>query len=149
MSGNQKTFKLHSIQLLKVNIVELYIKSNQPPDETIGVDEVKIPFFVGHSDFDEENRKIAVMVKVEIGTADEKEENEDSPFSLRVEIVGEFKVTEKFPIEHIDNWARRNAPFILMPFLREHVYALTLRSGFKPINLPLLEVPTLTNECQS
>lgn len=148
MSENtEKFFKLHAIQLVKVNIVELFIRSNQPPDELTGIDELNIPFLVGHSNFDDESRQIAVMVKIEIGNDDEK--NIKYPFSLRVEIVGEFKIDENFPVKHIDNWARRNAPFILMPYLREHIYALTSKCGFKPVILPLLEVPTLTSDCQS
>jgi preprotein translocase subunit SecB len=148
MSKNkEKLLKPHPIQLLKVNVIELSIRSNQSPDESIGIDDtMDIPLLVGHSEFNNENRQIAVVVKVETKVnKGEKKDAEDS-FFLRVELVGEFKVEENFPMEHIDSWARDNAPFILMPYLREHVYSLTLRCGLKPIVLPLLQVPTLRHQ---
>ncbi len=148
MTENAKYIRLHSIQLSKVGVLELFIRSNQPPDGSVGIEVLDLPFSVGHTEFDEENRQIAVMVKVEIGTnGDDKEVKH--PYSLKVEIIGEFEVGEGFAVKHLDNWARRNAPFILMPYLREHVYALTSKCGFKPLILPLLEVPTLTTDCQS
>ncbi|MFP4347001.1 MAG: protein-export chaperone SecB, partial [Desulfococcaceae bacterium] len=145
-----KFIRLHSIQLMKVNVIELYIKSHHAPDESIGI-EADIPFLGGHTDLDDESRQISVLVKVEIGineNSKEKEGAEEFPFSLRVAIEGEFKVGEEFPDDQINDWARRNAPIILMPYLREHVYALTARSGFKPLILPLVVVPTLVPETQ-
>jgi preprotein translocase subunit SecB len=61
-----------------------------------------------------------------------------------VEILGRFSIdTKAFPVEHVPEWARTNAPIMLFPYLREHVYSLTLRAGFKPAVLPLITVPTI------
>ncbi len=146
-NGNEtnKRFKLHAIRLLKVNVVELSIRSNVPPDESLGINEIDIPFKVGHSEFDEKSRQIDVAVGIHINDeeSDSDEAISEPPFFLNVAVHGEFHIGEEFPDEHITDWARRNAPLILMPFVREHVYALTVRSGFKPLILPLFEVPTL------
>ena len=146
MTDHDKSFvKLHSIQLLSVSVIELHIRANQLPDTSAKLELKDIPILVGHGEYNKENKTIQVSVKIEIGM--EKDKEIEVPFSLKVELVGNFEVDEDdFPIEHVDDWANRNAPMILHPYLREHVYALTSRSGFQPLILPLIEVPTLSQK---
>ncbi len=88
---------------------------------------------------------IEVGVIIEYGI--ETKPDEVVPFALRVHIMGQFKVDEStFDKAKIDKWARINAPYILYPYLREHVFALTARSGFDPVLLPLVELPTIKIE---
>ena len=73
------------------------------------------------------------------------EENTETPFSMKIELRGEFRINEReFPIDKIDDWARKNAPLILLPYLREQAFSLTARCGFKPLVLPLFVVPTFS-----
>ncbi|KIH76259.1 preprotein translocase subunit SecB [Geoalkalibacter ferrihydriticus] len=134
--------KYHPIQVQGVLVKELFISANGPPSEDKGVEGGRFSLMVGHSEYDEEDKEISVSLKLEVGFEEDEKEN-SAPFSMRIEIVGNFKVDEsEFPVEHIDHWAQRNAPLILFPYLREHAYSLTARCGFKPMLLPLLEVPT-------
>ncbi len=138
--------KKHPISIIKVTPIELSIKANVEPDnrEKLGV--IPYTMSVGHSDYDSSEKIIGVGVKFKTGKKDEPDTS-DLPFSLTVELSALFKVDEeKFPIEHIKDWAIRNAPLIIYPYLREHVYALTIRAGFPPMMLPLLEVPTFKIE---
>lgn len=131
---------LHPIQLISLNVIELYIKVNQPPESSdLNLEEKDFSLRTGRSDYDEENHIIQVGVKLEIGG----EEGQESHFTLKVVLGGVFKVDEtKFQKVHIQDWAKRNAPIILYPYLREQAFALTVRCGFPGIILPLLEVPT-------
>ncbi len=135
---------LHPIQLISINIDELYVKVKKHPqsaDLTLGTEEFKLR--TGSSKYDEENHIIQVGVKLEIGG----EEDQKSPFDMKIAISGVFKVDEtKFEKGHLDDWAKRNAPLILYPYLREQAYALTARCGFPGIILPLLQVPTFKIE---
>jgi preprotein translocase subunit SecB len=132
--------KLHAIQLIELNVQELYIKANEPPDPASEIDKKGFQFATGYSAYDKQSQCIQVAVKLEIGM----EEDTKSPISMRIELGGVFKVDEsEFPQEQVNDWARRNAPLILYPYVREHAFALTARCGFRPIILPLLEVPTL------
>lgn len=147
---NGAFLKLHSIQLHRINIVELAIKMVVHPDETEYPDEYELPFNAGHSDFNKEQRRIDVMVEASTSNHDEggsskEEENPEQrlPFNLKIVVVGEFHIGEDFPDEYIYDWARKNAPLILMPYVREQAFALTARCGYKPMLLPLVEVPTL------
>jgi len=52
--------------------------------------------------------------------------------------LGIFEVDEdKFPFKFIQNWAEKNAPLILYPYLREQVFSLSSRAGFGGTLLPL------------
>ncbi|MDA3898586.1 MAG: protein-export chaperone SecB [Desulfobacteraceae bacterium] len=147
MNTPQKMFtKVYGIQLENISVVELHIQTNREPDfnETPNEEEIKVSF--GHSEYDSENKVFLVAAKLEIGV----KEDSKSPYSLKVEIVGNFCVDEnEFSVSQIDDWAERNAPFILYPYIREHTYALMIRSGFKPIILPLLETPVLQQKKES
>lgn len=132
----------HPIQLVYLGIRELLIKSNIPPQpdgQLPELEEGKFRLQTGLTDYDEENKAIGVALKLEIGIDDE----EECPFSLRIELYGHFLVDDKkFPKDKIQDWALNNAPYILMPYMREQVFALTSRCGFQPVILPLTQVPT-------
>ncbi|MEN6490273.1 MAG: protein-export chaperone SecB [Smithella sp.] len=142
MGEPKEQLKLHPIQLIHLGVKEIYIKSHIAPDISIEAEADKCSLSVGGSKYIEEDKRIDVALKLEFGRKNNNDD-EDAPFSLLVEIVGIFKVNdEKFQTKHIMHWARNNAPLILLPYLREHVFSITSRCGFKPILLPLLEVPT-------
>lgn len=122
-------------------MLETSIKANASMDDPHGqkIDIANVRLGTGYSKYNEDARQIIVKTSVEVGCDDGNE----LPFSLRVELVGIFIVDEsQFPIVHIEKWAKGNAPLILYPFLREHVYGLTSRAGFDGMLLPLLEIPT-------
>jgi len=130
---------LHPIQLISINIEELFIKVKKSPQSaelTPGSEEFNLR--TGRSEYDEENHIIQVGIKLEI----KGKEGQENPFDMRVIISGVFKVDEtKFEKANLDDFANRNAPIILYPYLREQAYALTIRCGFPGIILPLLTVP--------
>lgn len=133
------SYGYHPIQLNSILVRELHIVANIPPDEAVGVSGEKIALFTGFTAYDQEEKEIGVSAKIESGF----DEEEPQPYSIRIEIVGSFHVDEdKFDIGDLEDWARRNAPLILFPYLREHAYALSSRCGFEPLILPLMEVPT-------
>lgn len=132
--------KLHAIQLEAVKVIELFIRSNRSPDLTVGAKIEEFSLSSEHSAYDPKSKTIRVWSTVEIGMGEKPE----TPFSMKIRIIGFFRVDdEKFNIEHIDHWAKKNAPIILYPFIREHAFALSARCGFEPIMLPLLQLPTL------
>jgi preprotein translocase subunit SecB len=136
----QEQYKQHAIQLVALKVLELSIKANpnieDPHSQHIG--EADFTLGTGYSKYDDQEHKIGVKIFAEIG-----EDNKAAPFALRVELVGIFDVDEgRFPIIHIEHWAKNNAPFVLYSYLREQVYGLTSRAGFPGTLLPLFEIPT-------
>jgi preprotein translocase subunit SecB len=129
-------YPLHAIQLLDVRVTELRLTANLSVDKTQAAGTFNLG--TGHGAYDNEKKRIQVKVSVSVGADDP-----GAPFSLLVEVVGMFAVDEgRFPVKHIEHWAQRNAPLVLYPYVREHVYGLAVRAGFPTITLPLLEVPT-------
>lgn len=135
---------IHPIQLVSLNVLELSIKVKKPVgSDDLKLDEEDFTIQTGHSDYDEKKHTIEIGAKLEIGEV----EGQKSPFTMRIVIVGVFTIDEtKFPKEHIIDWAKRNAPIILYPYLREQAFGLTVRCGYSGIILPLLTVPTVKVE---
>jgi preprotein translocase subunit SecB len=135
---------LHPIQLISLNIDELFIKVKKHPQSVdLTSDSGEFNLRTGHSEYDEKEHIIQVGIKLEV----KGKEGQETPFDMRVVMSGVFKVDEtKFAKANIDDWANRNAPFILYPYLREQAYTLTVRCGFPGMIIPLLEVPTLKIE---
>lgn len=134
--------KHHPIQLLNVQVEELSIKAL----DRVSFADKEYPktfdYTVGRTDFNEETKQIAV--KVDLSIKPDEDETIDRPFSLLVSVSAHFSVdTEVFPMDKIYNWAMHNAPIVILPYVREHVYSLSLRAGFEPVMLPLVEVPTV------
>lgn len=129
--------KKHAIQLVDLKIIEL---SFQARDSSAFRDDLEIEelsLISGYTDFDEKNKTINVKVRATIG------DDDDYPLRLVVDIRGKFSVnTDEFEIGNIESWAKRNAPLILYPYVRENVYSLSSRVGLKAVLLPLLEIPS-------
>jgi len=141
-SPEDKGPPVYPIQANFVAVRELYIKSHVPPNQRVKANPENFIMKTAHSAYDEASHLIEIGVIIEYGI--ETKPDEVIPYSLRAHIMGQFKVDEtKFKKEKIDLWARINAPYILYPYLREHVFALTARGGFDPVLLPLVELPTI------
>lgn len=133
-------FKPHAIQLVALRVMELSIKVNPDIDDpqTQLVADGNFTLTTANSPYDAEEHKIGIRISAEIG-----KEQDKMPYSLSVELVGIFEVDEsRFPIMHIEHWAKNNGPLVLYPYLREHVFGLTSRAGFQAALLPLFEIPT-------
>lgn len=143
MTEERQNFQAHPIQLASLNVAELHIEPNVAPDKKTGVEESEVTISSAYSEYDEEENLISVAVKAEVGMSGDSDS--PPPFSMRVEVTGNFTVVDKerFPMDEIQHWAEFNAPMILFPYVREHVFSLTARCGFDPMILPLLEVPTV------
>ncbi len=132
--------KKHAIQLEGLKVLELSIKANPNMEDPHSqkISEADFTLVTGYSEYHKEEHKIGIRISAEVGV-----DQDISPFSLRVELIGIFEVDEsRFPIMHIEHWAKTNAPLVLYPYLREQVYGLTTRAGFSGMLLPLMEVPT-------
>jgi preprotein translocase subunit SecB len=128
-----------------IAVRELYIKAHTPPNQRLGINADELIFKSSHTDYDDVRHVIEIGAQVEYGI--ETKATEAVPYSLRVHIMGQFQIDEAvLGREKIDLWARINAPYILYPFLREHVFSLTARSGFDPLLLPLVLLPTVKVE---
>lgn len=130
--------ELHPIQLRDISVSRLNVVVNDPAVATNYEGEVDLEFKIGTSDFEEDDPHIAVGFNVTALPMPK----ENPPFLIEVELSGQFEVDlKKFKFEHLHEWSRTNAPFLLLPYVREHIYGLALRAGIKSFALPLFVQP--------
>jgi preprotein translocase subunit SecB len=142
---HQPALKLHAIQLRHVFVNELLLRNFAPaPDERIELDSAEFQMQVRHSDYREKSKDILVEVSVSLGDEVYSEETSPFPFFLKVALTGRFSVDlTNFSREWLEIWAQQNAPMILFPFVREHLYGLSSRGELPKLLFPLIQVPTL------
>lgn len=129
-------YQYHPIQLRAIKVLELSLVVNPEVNQDALPETDSFRFYHASSDYDMEDSTIAVKAGVVI------EEDDSSPFELKIEIVGIFEVDkDSFPLEKIDDFASKNAPLLLYPYLREHVYSITSRADYPSVVLPLFVVP--------
>lgn len=138
---SDSTVSIHPISLNWVSPRELRFVATKRGKSDLNINEDDFRMGDRHSDLDPSSNTIHVFLRGEIGV---EEDFANLPFYLLVELVGQFKVnTTLFPVEKLDLWADKVAPYILYPFLREHIYGLSSRAGYPAVTIPLLEVPSL------
>jgi preprotein translocase subunit SecB len=126
----------HGIQLNYVGVKAIHFESVRLPSLYRPEDLGDLVLGNGRSEYDSEGKTITVVTKVEIKSKDESLE-------ARIELVAQFQVDEsRFPADRVEDWAEKAAYFVLLPFLREHLYSLSLRTGMPPVMMPLLQLPT-------
>jgi len=128
--------KIHAIQLKSIMVRELTFKRFKAIQGTI---ETCCKILNGTAKHASDSDIIKTGIKCEcIGGTEE-----DPFFTLTVDLLGDFQIDQgRFPIEKIENWQEENAPFIMLPYLREQVYSLSIKGGIQPIVLPMYEIPT-------
>jgi preprotein translocase subunit SecB len=130
----------HPVQLVNITVDELYIKSL---DRESFVDKEfpkEFTLTVSRSEYDTERKVISV--RLEMNLAPEDENVIDRPFEMRIKLAGHFEVDEeKFDMTQIDKFAEVSGPVILIPYIREHAYSLSMRAGVDPVMFPLVQVP--------
>jgi preprotein translocase subunit SecB len=62
--------------------------------------------------------------------------NANTPYSFALEMVGFFRVHEKYPAERVEMLVRTNAPSVLFGMAREVIRGATCLGPFGPILLP-------------
>jgi preprotein translocase subunit SecB len=67
------------------------------------------------------------------------------PVSLEISIAGRFEQDLSAPNMGLDEFCRVNGPTLLMPFVRELVLNLTVRSRHGPVILPPINVVDLVH----
>jgi preprotein translocase subunit SecB len=134
----------HPVQLINITVDELHLKKldHQEADDDSYPREFSLT--VGRSDYDAEKKMISVRLLMEMMP---EEGANDRPFEMRIAVAGHFEVDEdNFPIKEINKFAEVNAPIILVPYIREQAYALTIRAGVEPLIFPLITVPVFKIE---
>ncbi|MDX4955874.1 hypothetical protein [Delftia acidovorans] len=133
--------ELHPIQLRDVSVSQLHLSVHDPILAKRYEGEVELTFKIGTSELDEQDPTLAVGMLVRAVPKDHATDGKP-PFEIEIELSGQFEVDLNiFNFEHLPAWSRVNAPFLLMPFVREQLYGLALRAGIRGVILPFYVQP--------
>ncbi|MDR6453883.1 protein-export chaperone SecB [Variovorax paradoxus] len=132
--------ELHPIQLHEIVVSQISCVINDPVAAKEFEGEIDLAIQSGTSDIEPGDSHVAVGIKATVTTV--KKIDDKSIFEIFVDLNGQFIVDlERFKFEHLEEWSRTNAPFLLIPYVREHVYGMALRAGISGLILPLLIQP--------
>lgn len=133
---------LHPIQLEEIVVSKLSLIVHKPRLAKKFLGEIDLKIKVGASEYEEGDPIVAVGIQVK---ATPKSKDGESPvFELDVELSGQFNVDyTQFKFEDLHEWSRINAPYLLLPYVREQLYGLALRAGIDNLILPLFIQPRI------
>ena len=129
--------RLHPIQLEEILVEELELKIEDPKKAREDNIVCEFSLKTGHSDYNSNSKALYVGVIGEINA-----DGHNAPVYLKVKLHGIFSVGEDFPIEFVNDWAEKNAPLILIPFVRENIYSLASRAKVNVV-VPLFTLPSI------
>jgi preprotein translocase subunit SecB len=133
--------QLHPIQLIDIVVSNLSIKVLDAKAAQDYVGEIDLVLQVGTSDLIEGDDQLAVGISAKVSPK-LSEEGGEPAFMIEVDLNGQFTVDlQNFKFEDLADWSKINAPFLLLPYIREQVYGLALRAGVRGIILPLVVQP--------
>lgn len=137
---SETKFDLHPIQLEDITVSKLSLVVVNQKEALSCAGEIKFKIEMGTSEFKENDANISVGIRIQAQPF--VEEGSECPFSIEIDLAGHFKVDySKFKYEHLKRWSRVNAPFIILPYAREHIYGLALRAGIRGLVFPLFIQP--------
>lgn len=136
---------IHPIQLVDVALVQVVFTNLTRPNPKVEIDPmaVAIGYIPGAVDFSSRIfahtvRAMYNMRETENGLSADSQGK--APYALFIELYGTFTFTENINQDTIEEFQKTSAMSILLPYLREHVYSMTMRAGVSPVLLPLTMV---------
>jgi len=141
----EEKYTAHPIQLHTLDVQELHFSAKGDLSKSDQLTDSMFKLVTKHTSYDSELKRIGVKLEIKMGYGEEPDSSiEPIPFKLWVTIAGLFTVDDdRFDSTFVEDWAKKNAPLILYPYLRENAYSLAIRCGFRGLLLPLFEVPTI------
>ncbi len=132
----QEPFSVSPLQIQNYYIKELHyaVKENFVDKYDQNLD-ISYPYLSGNIiEFQREDDPRQWRFEVVIESRDEQ--SNEFPYTLRIALVGFFRVSEDYPSERADILARVNGPSLLYSAAREALVTATSRTGFPAIVLP-------------
>jgi preprotein translocase subunit SecB len=89
-------------------------------------------------------------LNVLLGAKSRTEKGEPSPlFEYHIVFEGRFALDEPLAKDDLERLASINCPAIIWPFVRQHLADLTVKAGFSPLLLPVINFVALSQKASS
>ena len=124
-------YKLHEVILLESSFSRELNINFEDPDFTTNLN-------IGIEDQVKDNL-IYIIVELLFSVGKNKEVNS------KIKMLGVFEFSENTPLTS-EEFAKKNGPAIIFPFLREHLATLSMKAGIAPILLPPINFVKMAEE---
>jgi preprotein translocase subunit SecB len=95
------------------------------------------------------NNKLDNSYNVELKAILRLIKDDKETLTLESRFVGFFTVIKGSENMDIDEYIKNNAPALMFPYVREHISAITIKAGIKPILVPPLNMRALLKKQQN
>lgn len=95
------------------------------------------------------NNKLDNSYNVELKAILRLIKDDKETLTLESKFVGFFTVIKGSENMDIDEYIKNNAPALMFPYVREHISAITIKAGIKPILVPPLNMRALLKKQQN
>ena len=130
--NNTSSFQFEEYLVLKS---EFEINTDFTPDDD---KKVEVEFEIDSDFYVQDDKSLAlVILQCEVFT---NSENHNKPYTLNVDVLGKFKLSEPIRGTDLEELCKVNATAILFPYLRAYISNLTSLSGMTTLNLPTINV---------
>ena len=137
----------HPVQLVGISVAHLMISVRQAvtPDYRIDAREVRIA--ATDATMLEGKNIFTLSVRASYRAPGfslpmDNSGSDDSCVSFLVEMTGEYEFNrEVMSEEDIVRFTKQGALHLMLPFVRDQVYSLTMRAGIKPVMIPTYQIP--------
>lgn len=126
-----------SLVLDKIILDELHFKIN--PDFKGKIQDVLFHHKLeSNSRFNEKSNKLDVYLSLSTDNDENSCDGVENPFQFSMVFLGRFKIKGDINKELIKIFSDINCPAIMLPYLRQCLADITMRSGYPPLYFPII-----------
>lgn len=100
--------------------------------------------FENTASFSEDKKKL--MFKLSASVNEKEADGSKSTFNLKCQMIGFFSIIDGMQNMSLDEFSKVNAPALMIPYVREIIANITMRSGLKPIILKPINMVSINKE---
>lgn len=127
-----------AIQLQNVVPIEISAKRfpvNLVPDTPLNSEINIVGLYI-----DPDNRQAQIILETKIEPI-----NDPKPFEIILKVVGLFTYSDRYSPDDVQKYLQAGSISVLLPFIRESIFQLSMRLQISPIMLPLIQLADPTN----
>lgn len=139
---------LHPIQLVRVALVQMVFTNIKPPSLATRIDPTTVAISHSPGGVNVEKRSFTHFIRASYNISETSGGMvtggpDSAPFAMFLELMGAFNFADIITEDVVAQFQKMGAASMLLPYLREHAYTITMRGGVSPIILPLTMVPVI------
>ena len=137
----------HPVQLVGISVAHLMISVHRTVAPNYCIDAREVQIAATDATMLEGKNIFILSVRASyrapgVNSPVDNSDPDDTCVSFLVEMTGEYEFNREFMSEEeIKRFTKQGALHLMLPFVRDQVYSLTMRAGIKPVMIPTYQIP--------